>query len=220
VLPLTQDSTLIWPGWDTNGVKTGPFTDVSIHITSVSGPGAVFLYSQDSMGHLKSLFTDGGYQFPNTIREETPAHTHAQWTFTQKGIYVLKAYAEARNPQTGVTIKTATVPYVFQVGDVSIGDVFCGVGDDTSTAATASAKAAAKAAAQAKAKAKGAQSGDGQSGARSGAGASGSLGGGAGSPWAYAGIGAGSVALAGGIALGTAVLIRRRNMQLAALADA
>jgi surface-anchored protein len=234
VLPLTQDSTLIWPGWDTNGVKTGPFTDVSIHITSVSGPGAVFLYSQDSMGHLKSLFTDGGYQFPNTIREETPAHTHAQWTFTQKGIYVLKAYAEARNPQTGVTIKTATVPYVFQVGDVSIGDVFCGVGDDTSTAATASAadvakaeaaekaeeEAAAKAAAQAKAKAKGAQSGDGQSGARSGAGASGSLGGGAGSPWAYAGIGAGSVALAGGIALGTAVLIRRRNMQLAALADA
>ncbi|MCI1642881.1 MAG: choice-of-anchor M domain-containing protein [Actinomyces sp.] len=236
VLPLTQDSTLIWPGWDTNGVKAGPFTDVSIHITSVSGPGSVFLYSEDSMGHLKSLFTDGGYQFPNTIREETPAHTHAQWTFTQKGVYVLKAYAEARNPQTGVTIKTATVPYVFQVGDVSIGDVFCDVGDDTSTAATASAddvakaeaaekaeeEAAAKAAAQAKAKAKakGAQSGDGQSGAQSGAGAFGSLGGGAGSPWAYAGIGAGSVALAGGIALGTTVLIRRRNMQLAALANA
>jgi surface-anchored protein len=217
-------------------VKTGPFTDVSIHITSVSGPGSVFLYSEDSMGHLKSLFTDGGYQFPNTIREETPAHTHAQWTFTQKGVYVLKAYAEARNPQTGVTIKTATVPYVFQVGDVSIGDVFCNVGDDTSTAATASAddvakaeaaekaeeEASAKAAAQAKAKAKakGAQSGDGQSGAQSGAGAFGPLGDGAGSPWAYAGIGAGSVALAGGIALGATVLIRRRNMQLAALANA
>lgn len=228
VLPLTQDPNLIWPGWDTNGVKGSPFTDVSIHIATISGPGTVSLYTQGGFGAVTSLFTEGGYTFPATIREATPAHTHAQWTFSEKGIYTLTAYAEATNPQTGTSVRTATLPYVFQVGDVPLGDAFCGIGADTSTASTATAEEIAAAEkAQKEAEEAAAQSGalagrksgagqvDGQSGAALMLGSG--PGSGAVSPWAYAGIGAGSVALAGGIALGTTLLIRRRNLQLAAL---
>lgn len=125
VLPLTQNPSLIWPGWDTNRTASSGHSDVSIHITGVSGPGRVHLSSQGSFGNVTSLLQSGGYSLPGIIREEVPAHTHAQWVFSAEGIYTLTAHAVATNPSTAESVRTATRTYTFQVGDVPLGDTFC-----------------------------------------------------------------------------------------------
>lgn len=128
VLPLNQDQGLIWPGWDTNRTAASGYSDVSITITEVAGPGQVSLYtSQGAFGGWRPILTHGGYALPGTIHEPHPAHTHAQWVFGQKGVYVLTAYAVATSPRTGASLTTASHDYVIQVGDVPLGDVFCGV---------------------------------------------------------------------------------------------
>lgn len=127
VLPLTQNPQLIWPGWDTNRTAASGYSDVSITISGVEGPGRVTLSSQGSFGNITPLLTNGGYQLPGTLRERTPAHTHAQWVFSDPGIYKIRAHAVAINPSTGQSLQTAAHTYVFQVGDVPLGDAFCGL---------------------------------------------------------------------------------------------
>ncbi|UED86419.1 choice-of-anchor M domain-containing protein [Streptomyces profundus] len=117
VLPLTQDQNLIWPGWDTNGTAGSGYTDVEIDISSVAGPGDVFLYTLTGFGTVTSLLADGGYQLPGTLREATPAHTHAQWTFSEPGSYTLTARATATNPATGSVLTSAPADYSFSVGE-------------------------------------------------------------------------------------------------------
>lgn len=157
VLPLTQNPQLIWPGWDTNRTAASGYSDVSILITAVDGPGRVTLSSQGSFGNITPLLTNGGYQLPGTLRERSPAHTHAQWVFSDAGIYKIRAHAVATNPSTGQSLQTAAHTYVFQVGDVPLGDAFCGLssagaGDSAAVdAAVDEAAAAAVAAAQAEA---------------------------------------------------------------------
>lgn len=127
VLPLAQRSDLVWPGWDTNRTTSSGYTDVTINIHSVEGPGSVHLYSMGSFGDLKPLLDGGSTRLPGSLREPTPAHTHAQWVFSEAGIYVLTVSATATNPSNGQSATTATHRYVFQVGDVPLGDVFCKV---------------------------------------------------------------------------------------------
>ncbi|WP_158621531.1 choice-of-anchor M domain-containing protein [Streptomyces triticirhizae] len=117
VLPLTQDPNLIWPGWDTNGTAGSGYTDVEIDITSVEGPGEVFLYTLTGFGTVTSLLEDGGHQLPGTLREETPSHTHAQWTFTEPGTYTLTAEATATNPDSGRSLTSDAATYTFAVGE-------------------------------------------------------------------------------------------------------
>ncbi|ONK14632.1 choice-of-anchor M domain-containing protein [Streptomyces sp. MP131-18] len=117
VLPLTQDQNLIWPGWDTGGVAGSGYTDVEIDISAVDGPGPVYLYTLSGFGTVTPLLEEGDYELPGTLREESPAHTHAQWTFTEPGEYTLTARATATNPGTGESITSNTAAYAFSVGD-------------------------------------------------------------------------------------------------------
>ena len=127
LLPLTQDQSLIWPGWDTNNTKSGGYSNVGINVTNVDGPGTVYIYSQGSFGDLNPVLDGGRTSLPGVIRQASPAHTHAQWVFSEKGIYTLTAHAVLTNPSTGASISTSSHTYVFQVGDVPLGNVFCSV---------------------------------------------------------------------------------------------
>ncbi|MFR9724323.1 choice-of-anchor M domain-containing protein [Streptomyces sp. MS19] len=118
LLPLTQDSDLLWPGWDTNGTAGSDYTDVTIEITGVNGPGDVYLYSTTSFGGAAPLLEGGGYQLPGSLREETPAHTHAQWTFTEEGAYTLTVRAVATDPASGRSLTSRTAEYTFAVGEL------------------------------------------------------------------------------------------------------
>ena len=141
MLPLTMDPNLIWPGWDTNRTAASGYSDVSIHITAVDGPGQVLMATQGSFGGWEPILTNG-YRLPGTLHEPAPAHTHAAWVFSQKGVYKLTAHAVATN-STGRSLTTAPHTYVFQVGDVPLGNVFCEVRVNPDAAAAGAAVGAA-----------------------------------------------------------------------------
>lgn len=126
VLPLAQNPSLVWPGWDTNGTAQSGYSNVRIDITSVEGPGQVYLYSFGSFGGVTPVLMNGATRLPASIHVPKPAHVHAQWVFTQKGIYKLTVSARAENAD-GNALTTATHTYVFQVGDIDLGDTFCHV---------------------------------------------------------------------------------------------
>jgi surface-anchored protein len=152
MLPLSQDPNLIWPGWNTKRfVEASGYTDVSINIMAVEGPGDVFLATQGSFGGWEPILTSGAYALPGTIPVPEPAHTHAAWVFSQKGVYKLTVGAVATNPGSGRSLSTATHTYVFQVGDVPLGNVFCEVRVNPDAAAAGAAVGAAVRAAGAQA---------------------------------------------------------------------
>lgn len=120
-LPLTQDHNLIWPGWDTQGVQTsypGAKTEIDV---AVDGPGDVFLWSQGSFGTPSSLLVGGGYKLPASINQAFPAHTHANWAFTEAGTYKLTATAHVSSADGSKTDTSNTATYTFVVAPTPTG---------------------------------------------------------------------------------------------------
>lgn len=72
VLPLTQDRNLIWPGWDTNGVAGSGYTDVSIDITDVNGPGDIHLYTLTGFGTPRPSSRTAGSSSPAPSGKPAP----------------------------------------------------------------------------------------------------------------------------------------------------
>ncbi|TDD66515.1 hypothetical protein E1262_21790 [Jiangella aurantiaca] len=115
-LPQTQDPELIWPGWSTEQIPAGVFTNpLRIEITDVQGPGEVFLWQSGSFGESISVL-GGGYQLPGTISPNANVHAHANWAFTEAGRYTLTVRASG-TLASGGTVTSAPATYTFQVGD-------------------------------------------------------------------------------------------------------
>ncbi|WP_035812806.1 choice-of-anchor M domain-containing protein [Jiangella gansuensis] len=116
-LPQTQDQELIWPGWSTESLPAGVFTNpLRIQITDVDGPGDVFLWQTGSFGQSLPVLAGGGHQLPGTIPANVNVHAHANWAFTAEGTYRLTVEA-AGDLAAGGTATSSPVTYTFQVGD-------------------------------------------------------------------------------------------------------
>lgn len=122
MLPLTQDRSLIWPGWDSQSVspRFGAQADVDIDVDVLSAPagGEVFLWTSGSWGEPAPLLTEGRYQFPGTIHQSFLAHVHANWAFTQPGTYTLRAQATVTSDDGSDTATTNSAEYTFVVAPV------------------------------------------------------------------------------------------------------
>lgn len=90
VLPMTQDPSLLWPGWSTEHASlAGQFGGgIRYEITDVEGPGNFFLFLNDPFGgpihRANSIGT-----LSNVWTEPVPAHVHANWAFTAPGTYTI-----------------------------------------------------------------------------------------------------------------------------------
>lgn len=117
-LPITQDQNLLWPGWDTLGVKgTGFDESIKLKFDKVEGPGTIHLFGQGSLSGIEPLLAGGGTQLKaGAIRDQKfAAHTHAHWVFTKPGVYTLTLHAEGR--KGGKTISSNKATYTITVGD-------------------------------------------------------------------------------------------------------
>lgn len=115
-LPQSQDPALIWPGWSTEQIPAGVFTDpLRIEVTEVDGPGDVFVYQTNAFG-LPISVLGGGYQLPGTISPNARVHAHANWAFTAPGRYTLTVEASG-TLAAGGTVTTPPATYTFQVGE-------------------------------------------------------------------------------------------------------
>lgn len=111
LLPQTQRSDLIWPGWDTQGARDVGAID--LEFVEVTGPGEVYLFQTGSFGSLDAVLEGGATRLESgaVIAQEEPAHVHANWLFTAPGTYQMRVVAEGG----GSSSNEAT--YTWIVGD-------------------------------------------------------------------------------------------------------
>jgi surface-anchored protein len=88
ILPQTQNTNLLWPGWNATDVPSGVFQSNTLHmsLTSVTG-GELAIYTT-SLGNPTVLF-DNGNGLPDTRPLATGVHTHANWAFSSAGTYTV-----------------------------------------------------------------------------------------------------------------------------------
>ncbi|MDG4764171.1 choice-of-anchor M domain-containing protein [Solwaraspora sp. WMMD406] len=118
LLPLTQDPDLLWPGWNTTTLGSGVFTGdkVRISLVDVTGPGNVWVFTQDSFGGpIMKFRSDDG--LPDGIDVPIRTHAHANWAFSALGDYTLTFQADATLTD-GTTVSTGPVDYSFVVGEL------------------------------------------------------------------------------------------------------
>lgn len=157
--PQTQNQDLIWLGWSTELLNAGNASSpVSWSLDSVDGPGTVKVYTTSSFGGVQQMFFDGGgsYRIPLGV------HAHANWAFTDQGIYRLRFTQSVTLPSGQVSTDTETL--TIAVGDVNPNTAIssgsgCGVVSTAIRTGTTPLADAAKAAAQAQAEAAAAAAG-------------------------------------------------------------
>lgn len=93
ILPMTQDHSLLWPGWSTEHPSlAGEFTSLQFEVTDVDGPGDFFLFKNGAFGSVVPVADSVGG--PTTWTENTGAHVHANWAFTAPGTYSITFQVE------------------------------------------------------------------------------------------------------------------------------
>ncbi|GAA1177249.1 hypothetical protein GCM10009631_15480 [Corynebacterium glaucum] len=113
VLPQGYHQGMLRPGWTTLMARWDGFTDVKIRIDEVTGPGEVYMFSTDGKGGFKAAAEDGDFQLTpgSAIHQETPAHLHTHWLFTEPGTYTMKATALSNGKESN------QATYTWQVGE-------------------------------------------------------------------------------------------------------
>jgi surface-anchored protein len=86
ILPQTQNTNLLWPGWNATDVPSGVFQSLQMSLTSVTG-GELAIYTT-GLGSPTVLF-DNGNGLPDTRSLAAGAHTHANWAFSSAGTYTV-----------------------------------------------------------------------------------------------------------------------------------
>lgn len=111
MLPQTQRSDLIWPGWDTQGARD--IGAIDLEFVEVTGPGEVYLFQTGSFGSLDPVLDGGSTRLEtgSVIAQEEPAHVHANWLFTEPGTYQMRVVA------TGGGASSNEATYTWIVGD-------------------------------------------------------------------------------------------------------
>ncbi|WP_051866676.1 choice-of-anchor M domain-containing protein [Corynebacterium atypicum] len=135
-LPLTQASDLPWPGWDTNGVKAQGFNTIDITFNSVTGPGNVFIYTNNTFGQAEPVLYDGSAWLTtgSVLRQENPGHVHANWAFDTPGTYQMVVTASGVNEE-GQEVTSNSATYTFEVDPEAAGEAGTGGGGEKAAGA-------------------------------------------------------------------------------------
>lgn len=97
VVPQTQDPAVVWLGWNTQDPEVMERIDrgITLSLTGVQGPGTMTTYLQSgSFGEPQVLF-DSREPEAQSAWVDVNTHTHANWVFTEPGVYLVRMQAEA-----------------------------------------------------------------------------------------------------------------------------
>lgn len=91
VVPQTQNPDVVWLGWNTQDPEVRERVDrgVTMTLAGVQGPGDLTVYLQS-----------GDFAEPEVLSHapiwvDANTHTHANWVFTQPGVYLVRVKIEA-----------------------------------------------------------------------------------------------------------------------------
>ncbi len=125
MLPQTQQSGIVWPGWNTQheSITGGVSGTVTWTLKGVTGPGDFALFLTNSFGAPEVLF-DSGKPLPQKLAIPLNTHAHGNWAFGKAGTYQLAVQMDART-KSGRTV-TDTRTLTIAVGDATSTDVPAG----------------------------------------------------------------------------------------------
>lgn len=116
ILPQTQRTGVLWPGWDTNDVPAGALQNdrVTVRLVGASGPGQFALYTVNSFG-TPTVLLNSGDGLPDSFDVPRGTHAHGNWAFRAIGTYTLTFEVTATSAG-GSPVGSGQVAYTFVVG--------------------------------------------------------------------------------------------------------
>ncbi|MDR2620851.1 MAG: choice-of-anchor M domain-containing protein [Propionibacteriaceae bacterium] len=97
VVPQTQHPQVVWLGWNTQDpeVMATIQRGITLSLSAVQGPGVMTTYLQSGSFGEPQLLWDSRKSDAQPIWVDVNTHTHANWVFTQPGVYLVELIAEA-----------------------------------------------------------------------------------------------------------------------------
>jgi putative ABC transporter-associated repeat protein len=89
-IPQTQQSGLLWLGWNTEGIPAAQLTGGSLtwSLEKVEGPGRLVVFLFDTFGQPRVVFNSGD-GLPDRYPVPVGTHAHGNLAFTKEGAYKL-----------------------------------------------------------------------------------------------------------------------------------
>jgi putative ABC transporter-associated repeat protein len=119
VVPQTQDPSVVWVGWNTQDPEVMSRIDrgVTFTLDAVSGPGDVLTYLQSGNFGAPNVLWDSRKPGAQPAWVDVNTHTHANWVFTEPGVY-LATFTVGADLVDGTTV-TDTRALRFAVGSTA-----------------------------------------------------------------------------------------------------
>ncbi|MCW6003375.1 choice-of-anchor M domain-containing protein [Micromonospora sp. CPCC 205371] len=115
LLPQTQDTRLLWPGWNTEEVGSSDVDgSLTWELTKVTGPGRFALFQNTFQG--PGIVFNSADGVPDALAIPAGTHAHGAWAFGQQGVYRL-TFTMSATLATGQRVST-TETLAVAVGDV------------------------------------------------------------------------------------------------------
>jgi surface-anchored protein len=117
VVPQTQDPEVVWLGWNTQDPEVMERVDrgVTLSLVGVDGPGDLVVYLQDGGFGAPDVLWDSRSSDEQPLWVDVNTHTHANWVFTEPGVYLVSV--EAAATLVDRTEETTTGTLRIAVGD-------------------------------------------------------------------------------------------------------
>ncbi|WP_265523436.1 choice-of-anchor M domain-containing protein [Oerskovia flava] len=89
VVPQVQNQEVTWLGWNTQDPEVTERIDrgATLRLDGVDGPGAFFLFLQEGVTGPPNVLWNSGEAYPQDLWMEVNTHVHANWVFTEPGVY-------------------------------------------------------------------------------------------------------------------------------------
>lgn len=119
VIPQVQRSGVVWLGWNTQDPALMEYIDrgVTLTLAGVDGPGELTVYLQSGVLGDPEVLWQSAVPQRQSVWVAVNSHTHANWVFTEPGVYLMQLEAVAELIDGRTVSTTGTVR--FAVGDAT-----------------------------------------------------------------------------------------------------
>lgn len=117
VMPQTENPSVVWLGWNTQDPAVMERIDrgVRLRLVGVDGPGKLSVYLQSGALSGPQVLWESDAEATEPLWVDVNTHTHANWVFSEPGVYLVRMEAEA-TLLDGTTVSD-TGDVRFAVGD-------------------------------------------------------------------------------------------------------
>ncbi|PZF84880.1 hypothetical protein C1I92_07245 [Jiangella anatolica] len=122
VVPQAQEPGVVWLGWNTQDPTVMDSIDrgATLTLRGVQGPGDVVMFLQSGTLGEPEVLWDSREPYPQDLWVEVNTHTHANWVFSEPGVYLVEVEVSADLISGAAESDTQVIR--FAVGDATSTD--------------------------------------------------------------------------------------------------